>query len=346
MIKEFNGCYTASITPMHEKGEVDYEGLERLVEFQTSQSVSGILAVGTTGESPTLAWDEHNKVIKMIHEYNNNRSVTIAGTGSNSTLEAMESTHHAVNAGIEAILLVEPYYNGPSSLEIRREYILPIASRFPSTQIIPYVIPGRTGTQLLPEDLGILVSELDNLRAVKEATGDLENMKSTRRCCGEAFNILSGDDDLTYTMMTSEDILASGVISVASNVAPGPVQEMTELILSGKNTEASKLLEALKPLFEVVTVRTVEETSFGKVTVKSRNPVPYKTLMNILGMPSGPVRKPLGKMTRKGMDTILNAARTVYMENPWVLTPIEEFFDVDITERLFNEKYWTSLTYD
>jgi 4-hydroxy-tetrahydrodipicolinate synthase len=346
MIKEFNGCYTASITPMHERAEVDYEGLERLVEFQTSQGVSGILAVGTTGESPTLTWDEHNKVIKMIHEYNNDRTVTIAGTGSNSTLEAMESTHHAVNAGIEAILLVEPYYNGPSSLEIRREYIDPIASRFPSTQIIPYVIPGRTGTQLLPEDLGILYSELDNLRAVKEATGNLENMMNTRRCCGEDFDILSGDDDLTYNMMTSEEIGASGVISVASNVVPGPIQEMVEHILSGRILEATRFLDALKPLFEIVTVKTIEETMFGAVPVKSRNPVPYKTLMNVLGMPSGPVRKPLGKMTGKGMETILKAVRTVYRENPWVLTPIEEFFDVDLSERLFNEKYWMHLFYD
>lgn len=346
MIKEFNGCYTASVTPMMNKGEVDIEGLEKLVDFQTSQGVSGILAVGTTGESPTLTWNEHNNVIGMVHEFNSNRSVTIAGTGSNSTFEAMESTHHAVNAGIEAVLLVEPYYNGPSSLEIRREYISPIATRFPDTQIIPYVIPGRSGTKLEPEDLGILCSELDNLRAVKEATGDLENMRSTRRCCGEEFDILSGDDDLTYRMMTCEDISASGVISVAANVAPKTIQDMTNLLLAGEITEATRLAEALKPLFEIVTVKTVEETRFGKVPVKSRNPVPYKTLMNILGMPSGPVRKPLGKMTQNGVNTILEAARSVYEKNPWVLSPIEEGFNVDLSERLYTEKNWMNLVYD
>ena len=346
MIKKFNGWYTASITPMLDKGELDLEGLERLVDFQTSQDVSGIVAAGTTGESPTLTWDEHNKVIDKIHEFNNNRSVTIAGTGGNSTYKAMESTHHAVDAGIEAVMLVDPYYNGPSSLEIRREYIFPIANRFSNTQVIPYVIPGRSGTQLLPEDLGILHSELNNLRAVKEATGDLENLKSTRRCCGEDFDIISGDEDLTYRMMTCDEIGASGTIGAVGNVAPGPMQEMHSLILSGKIPEANIIHEALKPLIGIVTVITVEETRFGKVTHRSRNPVPYKALMNVLGMPSGPARKPLGRMTRNGMDTILNAARTVYSENPWVLTPIEESFDVDISERLYTEKFWTNLVYD
>ena len=342
----FSGCYTASITPMLENREIDLEGLKRLVEFQVEQGVSGVLAVGTTGESPTLTWEEHNLVIEKIHEYIGGRAVTIAGTGSNSTEECLKATEHAKDIGVEAVLLVDPYYNGPSSLEIRREYVAPVAEKFPEVQVIPYVIPGRTGTQLLPQDLAILHSEFDNVRAVKEATGNFENMRLTRKLCGEDFDILSGDDDKTFQMMSDEKIRASGVISVASNVAPKAVQEMCSKYLEGKREEAAKLAEALKPLFQLVTVKTMEETRYGEVLCKSRNPVPYKTLMNILGMPSGPCRRPLGKMTKKGIQVVLNNVRLVYERNPEILEPIESFFDVRLEERLYNEKYWKSLTYD
>ncbi len=331
---------------MLENGDVDFEGLRALVDFQVSQGVSGILAVGTTGESPTLTWEEHNKVIEKIYEFNDGRSLTIAGTGSNCTRESIKGTSHAADIGVEAVLLVDPYYNGPSSLEIRREYVGPIAARFPEVQVIPYVIPGRSGTQLLPQDLAILHSEYSNVRAVKEATGNIENMKLTRKLCGEDFDILSGDDDKTFLMMTDEEIRASGVISVASNVAPGAVQRMTTLVLEGKIEEATELSVALKPLFSIVTVKTMEETSFGPALVKARNPLPYKTLMNILGMPSGPLRQPLGKMTRKGLETVLEAARTVYEKNPEILEPIERTFDVDLSKRLYEEKFWKGLTYD
>jgi len=331
---------------MLENREIDLEGLKRLVEFQVEQGVSGVLAVGTTGESPTLTWEEHNLVIEKIHEYVGGRAVTIAGTGSNSTEECLKATEHAKDIGVEAVLLVDPYYNGPSSLEIRREYVAPVAEKFPEVQVIPYVIPGRTGTQLLPQDLAILHSEFDNVRAVKEATGNFENMRLTRKLCGEDFDILSGDDDKTFQMMSDEEIRASGVISVASNVAPKAVQEMCSKYLEGKREEAAKLAEALKPLFQLVTVKTMEETRYGEVLCKSRNPVPYKTLMNILGMPSGPCRRPLGKMTKKGIQVVLNNVRLVYERNPEILEPIERFFDVRLEERLYNEKYWKSLTYD
>jgi 4-hydroxy-tetrahydrodipicolinate synthase len=342
----FKGCYTALITPMLRNYKLDLEGLKSLVDFQVSQGVNGILAVGTTGESSTLTWDEHNLVIEKVHEYNAGKSLTIAGTGSNCTCESMESTKHAYDLGIKAVLLVDPYYNGPSSLEIRLEYIAPIAKGFPDIQIIPYIIPGRTGTQLLPQDLAILHSQYSNVRAVKEATGDLENMKLTRKLCGENFDILSGDDDKTFIMMTDNVIKASGVISVTSNIAPATVQKMATHILKGRLDEAEKLSEALKPLFQIVTVKTATETRFGEVSVRARNPLPYKSLMNILGMPAGPLREPLGKMTRKGLHILLEATRKVYENNPWILEPIEDFFDVDLSQRLYEEKFWKGLTYD
>jgi len=341
----FSGCYTALITPMTNINEVDYEGLRRLVEFQIKGGVSGILAVGTTGESPTLDWNEHNKVTERIHEYSGGKCLTIAGTGSNSTQEAIEGTAHAQHAGINCVLLVDPYYNGPSSLEIRREYVEPVARQFPEVQVIPYIIPGRTGTQLYPQDLAVLHQQYPNVSAVKEATGDLDNMRLTRKLCGNNFTILSGDDDKTFTMMTVPDIAAAGVISVASNIAPRAVQNLTQALRAQRTEDANSIYAALKPLFDLVTVKTQEQTPFGPVTCKARNPLAFKTLMNVLGMPSGPCRQPLGKMTHAGLEIVLTNARKVYATNPSVLQPIADFFDVDLRERLYNEKFWQGLTY-
>ncbi len=341
----FSGCYTALITPMKSNFQVDYEGLQSLVEFQIKNGVKGILAMGTTGESPTLDWSEHNRVTEKVYEYAGKRCLTIAGTGSNSTQETIDATQHAYNAGIRTALLVDPYYNGPSSMEIRREYIEPIAQHFPEMQMIPYIIPGRTGTQLLPQDLAILHQQYPNVRCVKEATGDLKNMELTRQLCGEDFDILSGDDDKTYTMMLSPDISASGVISVVSNVAPSAVVDMVHYMLDGNGEAAAVIAQALQPLFSLVTVKTQEQTPFGTVACKARNPLAYKTLMNVLGMPSGPCRQPLGKMTRAGLDVVLANARKVFEANPQIFKPVAEHFDVDVKDRLYNPKYQEGLTY-
>jgi len=340
----FYGCYTALMTPF-KNGEIDYEALKKLAEFQISNGVRGVLAVGTTGESPTLTWEEHNKVIRVVTEICKGTCQCIAGTGSNSTRETMESTQFAAHAGVDAALLVDPYYNGPSSLEIRREYVAPVAKMFPEIQIIPYVIPGRTGTQLLPEDLAILHEQCGNMNAVKEATGDIENMKLTRKYCGDDFIILSGDDDKTFTMMTDPAIKASGVISVASNIAPKAIQGMTMLLNEGKKAEAEKLMTALRPLFGMVTVKTEEETPYGKVLCRARNPLPTKTLMAILGMPVGQCRPPVGKMTGKGLDVILDVGRSLWKNNPEILKPISDFFGVDIESRLYDESILEGLAY-
>jgi len=339
------GCFTALITPMTESGELDLEGLSRLVDFQLSQGASGILAVGTTGESPTLDWDEHNRVIEYVVKGVGDKAVSIAGTGSNSTHETMRGTDFAAKVGAQAVLLVDPYYNGPSSLEIRREYVEPVAKAFPDLEVIPYVIPGRTGTQLLPEDLALLNETCPNVNTVKEATGNFDNMMRIRECCGEEFTILSGDDDKTLAMMTEGQIRASGVISVASNIAPAAVQRMVELMQAGEEKEARKVEDALKPLFSIVTVKTEEATSFGTVTCRARNPLAMKTLMRVLGMPSGACRQPLGKMTVNGLETALDAAREVLRDNRWVLEPVEKFFDVDIESRLSDRGKWEEFAY-
>ena len=341
----FSGCYTALITPMNRNCQVDYEGLQQLVDFQMKNGVKGLLAVGTTGESPTLDWNEHKKVIEKVYECSSNSCLTIAGTGSNSTQETLDGTANAQDFGVNCVLLVDPYYNGPSSLEIRREYIEPVASQFPEVQVIPYIIPGRTGTQLFPQDIAMLHQQYPNVRCVKEATGDLKNMELTRQVCGEDFDILSGDDDKTFRMMISPEIGASGVISVVSNVAPSAVVDMVNYILDGDAESANVIVQALQPLFDIVTVKTQEETAYGPVACKARNPLAYKTLMNVLGMPSGPCRQPLGKMVRNGLEVVLANARKVYETNPQILQPIADYFGVDLKERLYNEKYLEGLFY-
>lgn len=338
------GCYTALITPFRE-GQIDASGLDALIEFQLDGGVDGVLAVGTTGESPVLSWEEHNQVIEAVVLRTRGRSICIAGTGSNSTREALSAGEHAVKAGAEALLLVDPYYNGPSSLEIRREYVAPVARAFPQVSVIPYVIPGRTGAQLLPEDLALLHREFPNVKTVKEATADLENMKRTRDCCGGDFTILSGDDAMTFAMMNSPDIAAAGVISVVSNVAPAAVCRMVRLLTEGNQTEAEALRDALAPLFGLVTIKTMEKTPFGDVVCRARNPLGIKTLMTVLGMPSGGCRPPLGRMSRNGLETVLEAARTVQTRNPEIFRPIEAHFDVDIERRLEDPKNWDALSY-
>lgn len=338
------GTYTALITPFSGDA-IDEEGIENLVEFQIAGGISGILAVGTTGESPVLNWREHNAVIERIAKLTRNRCKCIAGTGSNNTQEAIEGTGHAAKAGVDAVLLVDPYYNGPSSLEIRREYVAPIAAKFPDIGVIPYVIPGRTGAQLLPEDLALLHGAYPNVSAVKEATGNIDNMRRTRSCCGPAFTILSGDDGLTVRMMADPEIAATGVISVASNIAPKAVSDMVRLFSEGKTDEAGRIESALEPLFKLVTITTTEKTPYGDVTCRARNPLGIKTLMEILGMPSGACRRPLGKMTQKGINVVIGAARKVQTDHPEILAPIADFFNVDIEDRLNTPSRWEHLYY-
>jgi 4-hydroxy-tetrahydrodipicolinate synthase len=339
------GSFTALITPFKEDA-VDYKGLENLADFQIENGMSGILAVGTTGESPTLAWDEHNRVIKSVALKTKNRCMCIAGAGSNNTIESIEATKNAVDVGADAILLVDPYYNGPSSLEIRREYIEPVAKSFPDTQFIPYIIPGRTGAQMLPEDLAILNEKFDNVNTVKEATGSIDNMKRTRRCCGSDYSILSGDDPMTFEMMTDPEIKASGVISVASNIAPKAIADIVRLLQEGKQAKSKSIMDAVAPLFGLVTVKTSEKTPYGEIVCRARNPLAIKTLMAILGMPSGPCRKPLGKMTKNGLEKVLKTARIIQSAHPQILKPAADFFNIDIEERLNNPIHWEGLYYE
>ncbi|MBW2038716.1 MAG: 4-hydroxy-tetrahydrodipicolinate synthase [Deltaproteobacteria bacterium] len=338
-LERFEGCWTAMVTPFTERGELDLEGLRKNVTFQIEGGAKPV-PTGTTGESPTLEWKEHNQIIEEAVNLAKGRTFVMAGTGSNSTQEALRGTKCAVEAGAEAVLLVDCYYNGPSSLELRTEYYEVIAKEFPQAFVTPYVIPGRTGTQLEVEDLAILHRNYKNVRAIKEATGDLERMAKTRMLLGDDFDILSGDDDMTFEMMTREDIKAQGVVSVISNVVPGAVAEMTASLNQGDMVRGRGLYDALNPLFKIVTVKTVEEYEGFKVPCKFRNPSAIKTLMKGLGMPAGPCRPPLGRMTPQATAVVREAIKTVYERNREILIPLQDFYRIDLEERIYQDEHW------
>ena len=338
-LERFEGCWTAMVTPLDRKGGIDFKGLEKNIQFQIENGAN-LVPTGTTGESPTLDWREHDQVITKTIKKAKGKAFVMAGTGSNSTKEALRGTKHAMEVGAQGVLLVDCYYNGPSSLELRTQYYEVIAKAFRKAFVMPYVIPGRTGTKLEVEDLAILHRKFKNVRSVKEATADLERMAKTRTLLGEDFDILSGDDDKTFDMMTRQDIRASGVVSVMSNIVPGPIGELVKAIRSGDTTKANRLKDVLDPLFKTVTVNTIESYEGFEVPAKFRNPLAIKTMMKGLGIPSGPCRPPLGKMTPKGVEVVRNALRTVYEKDKEVLRPIQDFYRINIEERLSNDKYW------
>jgi len=296
---------------------------------------------------------EHDRVISFAIAGGGKNIFVLAGCGSNSTVEALHYVDWVVEHHAKAILLIDCYYNGPSSLELRNEYYGPIAKEFPNIIIVPYIIPGRTGCRLFAEDLAALNREYPNICAVKEASGDnnMMNAKLIRMLVSPDFQIFSGDDDRTFSMMTMEEISAAGVISVTSNIAPAQVQEMCQAILCGNKAKAEMIMYKLQPLFKVVTVyqtRTISTPSVGGtriITDKVRNPLPIKAMMDVLGMPAGHGRRPLGRMDPSGVKQIRDALTEVWTKNPEVLHPVEEFFKVDIAKRLANDELWARWSY-
>ncbi len=346
----FSGAWTALVSPMDEKGSIDWEGFEKNIEFQVSEGISGIVPAGTTGESPTLDWQEHKDIINSAVSLAGKRCGVIAGCGSNSARETMEIVDYASEAGVSAVLLVDCYYNAPSSLELRKEYYEPVAKEYPDLSVVPYIVPGRTGTALSPEDLALLSWKFPNVKAVKEATGDLERMKRIRELARETFRILSGDDDVTFNMMIDPRIQASGVISVMTNIVPGAIQRMTSAVASGEENKAREIQEKLQPLLGVVTVkskseRVLPEGKKAMVEDKFRNPLAVKTMMRGLGIPAGECRRPLGRMTGAAVEKVRRALREVWEGDSTILEPLQEFYGVDVKKRIDDDARWDSLSY-
>lgn len=290
----FEGCFTAIVTPFTGTGTktpVDWRGYKRLVEFQNENGIDGILACGTTGESPTLSHKEHDMVIEATVE--NSSCTVIAGTGSNSTWEAVEMTEHAEDVGADASLQVTPYYNKPSQEGLFRHFgAVAEAVEIP---IILYNIPGRTSKEIAPDTMARLAEEYSNIVGVKEATGSEEVWKQVRGVCKSDFQILSGDDGNTLRLM--QDYKASGVVSVASNVIPKRMAEFVKLGLDRDFSGMERENSALKEFFGVLFVDT--------------NPIPVKEALNMLGLPGGGYRFPLCETTEENKGRISDVLKTL-----------------------------------
>ncbi len=266
----FQGAMTAMITPFRE-GKVDEQRLKAQVEFQIRQGIDGLVPVGTTGESPTLDFKEHGRVIELTVQYAGGRVPVIAGTGANATTEALELHQIAKKAGAPACLSVNPYYNKPTQEGLYRHFMM-LADRV-DLPIILYNIPGRTGVTMSAGTIARLHKH-PGIVAVKEATGDLNMTAEIAATCD--ITILSGDDSLTVPIMA---VGGKGVISVLSNLIPAQIKSLTKLCLANQYGEAAGLLRKLFPLMRAMFL--------------DGNPVGIKHAMKIAGMDSGDLRLPL-----------------------------------------------------
>lgn len=266
----FKGSIVALVTPFS-NGKVDEAKLRELVEFQIKNNTDAISPCGTTGESPTLSHEEHKRVIQIVVEQVNKRIPVIAGTGSNSTEEAVDLTRFAKRVGADASLQVCPYYNKPTA-EGQYRHFEKIAKEA-DIPIILYNIPGRTGINMTPETIARL-SKIETIVAIKEASGSLDQVSQILSLCD--ITVLSGDDSLTLPMMA---VGAQGVISVAANIVPKDVVSMTHHALKGAFDKARELHYKLLPLCKVLFIET--------------NPIPVKAAMELLGMIRGELRLPL-----------------------------------------------------
>lgn len=341
------GAWTALVSPFTQSGEFDLATFTRLLNFQLAEGIAGLVPSGTTGESPTLSWEEQGSAVALAVRLAGSR--VLAGAGSNSTHEAISGARDAWARGAGAVLLVDCYYNGPSSLELRTQYYEQVLNAVPDVRVVPYVIPGRTGCKLSSADLAYLhLQDPDRVPAVKSATGDLEHMRVDRQLAGPGLSILSGDDELTLTMMEDPKISASGVISVMSNIAPRAVSELCAALEKGDVAKAEELNSALAPLFSlsgfpVTSLRTLPNGVTVETVDKFRNPVPVKTMMAGLGMVQPVLRRPLGLMTAPAVKACREALQTVHRRSPSVLAPIEAAFGVSIAARLADDGVWSRL---
>lgn len=268
----FKGVFPAIITPFKEDLSLDEEGLRRNIEYLEKGGVAGIVPCGTTGESATLTFEEHKRVVEIAVDAA--RVPVIAGTGSNNTREALELTKHAADAGADAALLITPYYNKPNDRGMF-EHFKTIAENC-SIPIVLYNVPKRTGIDLKPE-LVAMLSRVKNIAAVKEASGSLSQVSLIiEKTAGSGFAVLSGDDDLTLPMMA---LGASGVVSVVANVAPRKTVAMVDAFARGDIDGARRLHYELAPLVRAMFLET--------------NPIPVKTACGLMGLAAGPLRLPL-----------------------------------------------------
>lgn len=285
----FTGTYTAIVTPFR-NGKLDENALARLIKGQIQAGVDGIVPVGTTGESPTLSYEEHIQVVALSVKLAGGRIKVLAGTGANSTHEAIYLTESAEKAGADGSLQVAPYYNKPTQ-EGLFQHFREIA-RHTRLPIVLYSIPGRCGIEIGVETIKRLARECKNVVGIKEAGGNSDRVSQLRAALGTKFEILSGDDSLTLPFMA---VGAQGVISVASNVIPRQIVKMVKAFAAGRSKEALRIHERYYPLLKDLFIES--------------NPVPVKAAMAMLGQLHEEYRLPLVPMTAKNREVLRSTLR-------------------------------------
>ena len=290
----FKGTYTAIVTPF-KNGQIDEDGFRKLIDFQIDNGVDGIVPVGTTGEAATLDYDEHLRVIEVAVQQAKGRCKIIAGTGSNSTREAIELTQKAQKLGIDCALLASPYYNKPTQEGVYRHYRAIAEST--SLSLMLYNVPGRTAGEIGIETCARLARDCKTIVAIKEAGGSTDRVSALKNVLPPEFTILSGDDSMTLPFMA---VGALGVVSVASNIIPKPITELVNGFLEERPTDSMRVHLRYFQLFKDLFLES--------------NPIPVKTALNLMGMIDAEFRLPLcemGTANREQLNRTLRALKLI-----------------------------------
>ena len=281
----FKGSIVALATPFKKDGFVDEACLRKLVEFHIKNGTDGLVPCGTTGESATLNYEEHERVIEICIEASRGRIPVIAGTGSNSTQEAIDMSRPAEKAGADGLLLVSPYYNKPTQKGLYLHF--KAVAEAVGIPIILYNIASRTAVNIEPETVAKLARDCKNIVAIKEASGSLDQMSKIKALCGPKFTLLSGDDSLTLPVMS---IGGEGVISVAANIVPADIKALVSAFEKGDISKAEKYHYRLLPLIKALFIET--------------NPIPVKTAMGFLGLCEASLRLPMCPMSEENLGKL------------------------------------------
>jgi 4-hydroxy-tetrahydrodipicolinate synthase len=286
----FRGSIVALVTPFTKKGEVDEAALKKLVEFHIKSGTNGIVPCGTTGESATLNYEEHERVIEICVTAARKRIPIIAGTGSNSTQEAIEMSLFAKKVGADGLLLVSPYYNKPTQKGLYLHF--KVIADTVDLPIILYNIASRTGINIEPETVARLSNDCKNIVGIKEASGSLDQMSRIIALCGKKLTMLSGDDSLTLPLLA---IGGEGIISVVANIIPKDVRAIVEAFNKGNLKEARRLHYKMLPLIKAMFIET--------------NPIPVKTAMGMMKLCEPSLRLPMCEMAKENLDKLRKALK-------------------------------------
>ena len=279
----FEGILTALVTPFRE-GSVDEDSLRALVDWQIGAGIDGLVPCGSTGESATLSFEEHERVISIVVDATAGRVPVVAGTGSNNTAEAIRFTTHAKQAGADGALLISPYYNKPTQAGIVAHFeAIARETRFP---LVVYNIPGRTASNIAPETLAQL-AQVEHIVGVKEACGDIDQIAHVVASCPSQFSVLSGDDSMTLPLLA---VGGKGVISTAANAAPVQMCELVRAFLDGDVKRAQRIHFDLLPLFDALFCET--------------NPIPLKAALHLMGRIGDEIRLPLTPITQPNREAL------------------------------------------